>query len=108
MNVKTFVKSIIFQDANGEIMLIKESETKLKIITNDGVLYEGIVKSIYDNSLILLNNDVMDCIYFDKIKYASFLGINCKHEWRFLTNEGGIFSQVLQCLKCGERNIEYY
>lgn len=108
MNVKTYIKSIIFEDENGETMLIKESETKLKIITKNGILFEGLVETININNIILINNDVTNRIYFNEIKYASFLGINCKHEWRFLSSEGGIFSQVLQCLKCGKRSVEYY
>ena len=41
--------------------------TNLNVITNDKVLCIGIVKSIYDDSLILFNKGATDCIYFKNI-----------------------------------------
>ena len=71
MNVKTYVRSIIFQDENGKEIIVKQGETELIIITINGILCEGIVKSIYVDSLILFNSGASDCIYFENIKYIS-------------------------------------
>ena len=68
MKVETYVKSIIFQDGSGKEMIIKQGITNLNIITNDKVLCIGIVKSLYDDSLILFNKGVTDCIYFKDIQ----------------------------------------